>query len=204
MPALAAFSSDDQRDDLLRGRDLRDHRLEARIEQRADVEFAGIEARQHLFGDVLGIDEAELTYRAQIDVLDDLLVEGAAELLVALAADAEEFHFLALRDQRLRMFARKTHDRRIERAAQAAFAGADQKQMDLILAGAGKQCRRAGRACRGGGDVGDHRIHLFGIGPRRLGRGLGTAQSGGRDHLHGLGDLLRRLGRGDADPHVFQ
>src|ERR1700742_969752 len=33
----------DQRNDLLCGRDLRDHRLELRIEQRADVEFAGLE-----------------------------------------------------------------------------------------------------------------------------------------------------------------
>ncbi len=67
-----------------------DHRFEARIEQRADVELAGLEARQNLFGDVFGIDEAELANRAQVDVLDDLLLEGAAELLVTLAADAEE------------------------------------------------------------------------------------------------------------------
>ena len=44
----------------------------------------------NLLGDVLGIDEAELANRAQLDVLDDLLLEGAAQLLVALAADAEE------------------------------------------------------------------------------------------------------------------
>src|ERR1700691_362055 len=42
-----------QRNDLLRGWDLRDHRLEARIEQRADVELAGLEARDDLVGDVL-------------------------------------------------------------------------------------------------------------------------------------------------------
>src|SRR6202012_4275624 len=82
---------DYERNDLLRGRDLRDHRLEARIEQRADVELAGLETGDHLLGDILGIDESELAYRAQIHMLDDLLVEQAAELLVALAADAEEF-----------------------------------------------------------------------------------------------------------------
>src|SRR5438552_2629870 len=53
-----------QRNDLLRGRDLRDHGLEARIEQRADVEFAGVETGDHLVGDFLGIDEAELAHRA--------------------------------------------------------------------------------------------------------------------------------------------
>ena len=31
----------------------------------------------------------------------------------------------------------------------------------------------------------------------------GAPQPGGRDHLHRFGDLLRRLGRGDADPHVL-
>ena len=35
---VAAFALEHRRDDLLRGRDLRDHRLEAREEQRADVE----------------------------------------------------------------------------------------------------------------------------------------------------------------------
>ena len=99
--------------------------------------------------------------------------------------------------------ARRTIDG-IERAAQAAFAGADQQQMHLILAGAGQQRRRAGRTGRGGRDVGDHRVHFFGVGPRRFGGGLRAAQLRGRDHLHGLGDLLRRLGGGDADPHVFK
>src|SRR5215469_17640203 len=40
--AIAGAFLDDQRNDLLRGRHLRDHRLEPRIEQGADVEFAGI------------------------------------------------------------------------------------------------------------------------------------------------------------------
>src|SRR5450756_426410 len=71
----------DQRNDLLRGRDLRDHGFEARIEQRADVELAGIETRDHLLGDIFGVDEAKLAHRAQLDVLDDLFLEGATQLL---------------------------------------------------------------------------------------------------------------------------
>src|SRR6185312_10261986 len=81
---------DHQRNDLVCGRDLGDHRLEARIEQRADVEFPGLEPRNHFLRDILGVAEAELTDRTQLDVLDDLLLEGTAELLVSLAADAEE------------------------------------------------------------------------------------------------------------------
>ena len=46
--------------------------------------------------------------------------------------------------------------------------------------------------------------HALGIGARGLGRRLRAAQLGGRDHLHGLGDLLRRLGGGDADAHVLE
>src|SRR5262249_13166024 len=63
--------------------------------------------------------------------------------------------------------------------------------------------RRAEVADRGG-DVAEHLAHVVGIGPRRLGLRLGAPQLGGRHHLHGLGDLLRRLGGGDAHPHVFK
>ena len=181
-----------------------DHGFEARIEQRADIELAGLEARQNLFGNVFGIDEADLANRAQVDVLDDLLLEGSAELLVALAADAENLDLFALADQRLRALAGQAHDRRIEGAGKSALAGADQQQMHLIPAGAGQQRRGAGRTGRSGRDIGDHRVHLLGVGPRRFGSGLRAAQLGSRDHLHRLGDLLRRLGRGDADPHVFK
>src|ERR1700733_3185875 len=91
-----------QRNDLLRGRNLRDHRLEARIEQRADVELAGLEPRDHLVRDVPGVDEAELTNRAQLDIFDDLLLEVAAQLLESLAADAEELDLFAFAHQRQR------------------------------------------------------------------------------------------------------
>src|SRR5665213_1058008 len=124
---IGGLGFDHQRNDLLRSGDLRDHRFEARIEQRADVELAGLEAGDHLFGDVLGIDETELANRAQLDGFHDLLFEGAAQLLKALAADAEEFHLFALVHQRQRALAGEPHDRGVEGARQAAFAGADQK-----------------------------------------------------------------------------
>ena len=100
--------------------------------------------------------------------------------------------------------AREPHDRRVERAAQAALGGADHQQMHLVLAGAGQQPRRRIDVGDGRGDVAQHLLHALGIGPRGFGRRLRAAQLRRRDHLHGLGDLLRRLGRGDADAHVLE
>ena len=77
-------------------------------------------------------------------MFDNLLLEQAAELIVALAADTEELDLLALVHQGQRPLARQAHDRGVERAGQAAFACADQKQMHLILSGACEQHRRAG------------------------------------------------------------
>jgi hypothetical protein len=99
-----------------------------------------------------------------------------AKLFVALAADAEELDLFALIDQRKRALARQPHDRRIECAGQTAFAGADQEQMNLIVAGSGQQRRRSGRARRCSGNVGDHRVHFLRVGPRRFGDGLRAAQ----------------------------
>ena len=71
-----------------------------------------------------------------------LSLEIAAKLLGALAPDAENLDFLALGKQRIGALARQPHDGRIERPAQAAFAGAHQQQMRLVVAGAGEQPRR--------------------------------------------------------------
>ena len=53
-------------------------------------------------------------------------------------------------------------------------------------------------------EVGEQGRHALGEGARGLGRHLGAAQLGGRDHLHGLGDLLRRLHGGDAVAKVLR
>src|SRR4029079_3989868 len=118
--------------DLLRGRNLRNHRAEAREEQRADVEFEFIKTRDDLFGDALSVLEAQRPRAAQVDHLDDLARILPAQLIVALAADAEEFDFLALAYARRGALARKPHDRSVERPAQPALGGADQKQMHRV------------------------------------------------------------------------
>jgi hypothetical protein len=95
-----------------------------------------VEARDQLFGDAFGVLEAQRPRGAQIDHLDDLAGILPAQLIVAFAADAEEFDLLALADKAGSVLARQPHDRGIERAAQAAFGGADQEQMDIVAAGA--------------------------------------------------------------------
>src|SRR5215469_15186060 len=92
---------EDRRNDLLRSRDLRDHGLEARKEQGANVEGAIGKEAQDTVGDLFGICEVDGAHRAQLDMLDDHALILALELLVALTADAEEFDLLALRDERV-------------------------------------------------------------------------------------------------------
>ena len=69
-------------------------------------------------------------------MLDNLLLVLPPQLLVALAADTEELDLLALGAKRRGAFAGKPHDGGIERPAQAALGGADQKQMHFVVAGA--------------------------------------------------------------------
>src|SRR5690606_2183440 len=119
-----------QRDELMRRRDLRDHRLELRIEQRADVELAGVEERNHLRRDRVGIGEADLLHLAQIDPVDDHRAEIAAQYVEALLADAEDLDRLALGQKVPRMIARQTRDLAVETAAKATLRRADDEQVD--------------------------------------------------------------------------
>jgi hypothetical protein len=183
-----------RRNDLLRGLNLRYHRLEAGEEQRADIERAlGVEP-QDAVRDLLRVHKFDGAERPQLDVLDDHRLELPPQHLVALAPDAEELDLLALRDERVGALAREPHDRRVEGAAQAALGGAHQQEMHAVAAGAAQQRRRGIAARHGGGDMAEHLVHALRIGPSGFGRHLRAAQLGGRHHLHGLGDLLRRLG----------
>ena len=72
----------------------------------------------------------------------------AAQLVVALLANADDLDSLAFGGQRVRLLARQTNDRRVERAAETAFAGADDEEVGLACAGADEQ---AGTLAVGGG-----------------------------------------------------
>jgi len=90
---------------------LRDHRPELGIEQRADVERSRGEQLEHLPADRVGVDEADLLDAAELDHLDDLLREDAPQDVVTLAADTEDLDLLALAHQAKGMIAGKARDR---------------------------------------------------------------------------------------------
>ena len=159
---------------------------------------------RHLGADGVGVGEGEPLDRAEVDNFEDLLGVEPAKRVKALLADAEDLDVLALGQEPRRMVAGKPGDRRIEGAAQPALGGADDEEMGLVPPGPGEQPRRVVLALHRSGEVRQHRVHPRRIGARRLGRGLRAAQLRRRDHLHGLGDLLRRLDRGDTGPERLE
>ena len=93
----------------------------------------------------------------------------------------------------------------VEGARQALVAG-DQHQQDALLL-APRQQRILGRllvAGHGRRHVAQHLAQQRAIRPRRDHAILRAPQFGRRDHLHGLGDLLRVLDGADAPPDVDQ
>src|ERR1700722_4047595 len=192
------------RNQLLRGRNLRDHRLESGVEQRADVELAAFEQLDHLAGDRLRRLELDRANGAQIVHFQDMFFVRASKLVVALLAYAQNFPPLAWGRQSIGAIARQTHDRGVESAAEAALAGADAQKMRLIRAGSGEQARSLGAARTGAGEIGEHRLDLVGIGSRRLRGRLRAPQFRNGDHLHRLGDLLRRPDGGDPVSEVLE
>ena len=77
------------------------------------------------------------------------------------------------------------------------------QQVNAVGTGAGQKARRFGPDGDAGPEVAEHHGHALRIGTRGFRRALRAAQLRGGHHLHGLGDLLRRLDRGDAVTKVF-
>ena len=157
----------------------------------------------HLRADRLRDPEVELLL-LDLDQFDDLFAELATQDVVTLFADADDLDRLAGAHQRVGLVAREPGDRRVERAAQAALAGRDDEQVGLVAARPQQQGRGIGIGAEASREARQHLLHALGIGTRRLGRRLGAPQLRGGDHLHRLGDLLRRLDGGDAVSEVLQ
>src|SRR5262249_55626651 len=104
---------DDRRNELLRRRDLGDHRPEAREEQGADIELSGVEQRDDLLPDVPGVLELDLPDRSQINRFDDAARKLALELVEPFAANAEDLHVLAVSQQGVGAITGEACDRRV-------------------------------------------------------------------------------------------
>ena len=69
---IGGFLLEYRRNDVLRGRNLRDHGTEAREEQGADVKLEFVEQRDDLFGDAFRVFKMQHAHRTKIDQFDDL------------------------------------------------------------------------------------------------------------------------------------
>ena len=94
-------------------------------------------------------------------------------------------------------------DVRVEAAAQAAVAG-DHDQQRPALSGGGDAQQRVRVLIDARYQAVEHVQHPLRERPRRDDALLRAPQARGRDHLHRLGDLLRRLDRADPATEVDQ
>src|SRR5450759_547428 len=129
--------------------------------------------------------------------------DALAEEIAPLAADQHELdcHARAFRLEALRALDQVG----IEGARQALVAG-DQDEQDALLGAPREQRVFLLMVVAGDGrrQVAEYLAQERAVGPCPDGAILRTAQFRRRDHLHGLGDLLRIFDRADAPPDIDQ
>src|SRR5262245_10113133 len=179
------------------GGNLGDRGLEAAVEQIDGVGLVRSEARRdalgHLAGD-LGRADAE-----HARALGQRCDPPPAVIVESLAADQHQLHLaiLMLAEESLAL----AQEVRVEAAAEAAIAGEHHEVDATLLAPSQEWMRLLGEP---GDDGREHLRELRSVGPRLLGGLLRAAQARSGDHLHGLGDLLRRADRADPLAEVLQ
>ena len=97
---FAAASAEHRRDHLLRGRDLRITDLKREKNSVQTSNSPASNSRMTFSAIASALAKPIVRTRAQLDHLDDLLLELPPQLVVALAADAEELDRLALGGER--------------------------------------------------------------------------------------------------------
>src|SRR5690606_33841327 len=120
------------RNDLLRGRNLGDNRLELRVEQGADVEAALVEELNDLFRNSIGVRECKLANLAKVHPVNDQGGKIAPKYVVDLLAHADDLDRLAFALELADMLPRRASDLRIEPAAQSTFGSADDEQVHVV------------------------------------------------------------------------
>ena len=186
-----------------RGDDLGHRRLEAVEDHRGDVELAGLEHLHDALGDLLGVAEAEPRAAEIGDGLDDVLGEVAAQLVAALAADASILTVLpSASSERMARRASRTIEllKPPHRPRSAVATISRWTWSEPVPASSRGPVPPLKLAPSDGHEV----VHGLGIGAGRHGLLLGAPQLGRGHHLHGLGDLLRRLDASDPEPEGFE
>ena len=175
------------------------HALELVVDELDAVHLVAGEGVDGLAGDGLGMAVLEL--REDVDELEADVEAAPREEVAALAADEAE------RDAGPRARgdggAGFLDDVGVEPPAQPLVGGDHHQQR-----GAGRGVglapgqQRVGAGVDVGGEAAEHALHLHGERPGAEDAVLRFAQPRGRDGLHGLGDLLRRLDGADASAKV--
>ena len=140
----------------------------------------------------------------QADFLVEHVEAAALEEVAALAADERHRDVAAIRRLRLvdRELQRRLGDVGVEAAAQAAVGGDhDQQRARRQRIVVQQRVRRVVGARR---QVVEDPEHFLRVRTAAQNAFLRAAQLRGRDHLHGLRDLLRRLDRANAPTNVDQ
>ncbi len=152
--------------------------------------------------DLVGMHESKLFDFTQIDMVDDQRGKFTTQNVCALFANGENLDRLAFSEELTSMITRKTRNLAVETAAKATFCSRDDEQMHVVLARTSHQCRCvfAAHVLR---DISEDGTHALRVRPCSLRSFLGTAQLRCGDHLHRLGDFLRRLDRGDTVSQIL-
>jgi hypothetical protein len=178
---------------------LGDGALELVVEQVHRVQLSGLEAGRQVVGDLHRPFELQLLP----DVLPALLDRDAlaAEVIPSLASDGGDLELFEVRP----VFGDETfgaaQDGAVEATAEAAVGG---HHHQLDLPGRAHRQQRVALDLGPGHHVPQDLLHAQGVRTGLKDRLLGATQLGGRDHLHGLGDLLGVVDRFEPLTEVAQ
>ena len=168
-------------------RALGQRRDELGVGQHNLVDLAGHEPGLHEVGHLARLVVARLA--AEVVVLGDHVVTTLAEILACLAAYCDHLHDNTGGDVGVDGLMGRAHHVHVVGAAQSLVRGAHHVQTRGDLAGLEQRVIRR----PGSRQTLQQGLQLGGVGTRGHQPVLRAAQLGRRDHLHGLGDLLRRL-----------
>ena len=132
-----------------------------------------------------------------LEAVDIGIAQLAAKRVGRLAPDHQQLDRLALAAKAHDLVAGLAGDGTVKAATQAAISGHYHQKMGVVLAVTDQKLRCGCRVCLAGKRI-DDLLHAVGVGTPLFGGVLSTAQLCRRDHLHGRGDLLRRLHAVDA------